>query len=78
MNTGPSSSHNKAVFFSLQDESTLVWYSKDREKQLNLNSVSAVILGQKTVRNSFHPEKIVMLITPHITLLVVMTSEFYR
>lgn len=31
------------------DESTLVWYSKDREKQLNLNSASAVILGQKTV-----------------------------
>ncbi|XP_047063281.1 PH, RCC1 and FYVE domains-containing protein 1-like [Lolium rigidum] len=31
------------------DETTLVWYSKDREKQLSLNSVSAVILGQKTI-----------------------------
>lgn len=31
------------------DENTLVWYSKDREKHLSLNSVSAVILGQKTI-----------------------------
>ncbi|XP_048559159.1 PH, RCC1 and FYVE domains-containing protein 1-like isoform X1 [Triticum urartu] len=30
------------------DEKTLVWYSKDREKHLSLNSVSTVILGQKT------------------------------
>ncbi|CAM0903198.1 unnamed protein product [Alopecurus aequalis] len=31
------------------DENTLVWYSKDREKRLSLNSVSSVILGQKTI-----------------------------
>uniref|UniRef100_A0ACD5USV1 Uncharacterized protein n=1 Tax=Avena sativa TaxID=4498 RepID=A0ACD5USV1_AVESA len=31
------------------DETTLVWYSKDKEKQLSLNSVTTVILGQKTV-----------------------------
>ncbi|XP_044334280.1 PH, RCC1 and FYVE domains-containing protein 1 isoform X2 [Triticum aestivum] len=30
------------------DEKTLVWYSKDREKHLSVNSVSTVILGQKT------------------------------
>uniref|UniRef100_A0A0D9W8M3 FYVE-type domain-containing protein n=1 Tax=Leersia perrieri TaxID=77586 RepID=A0A0D9W8M3_9ORYZ len=32
-----------------QDEKTLIWYSKDREKHLSLNSVSAVVLGQKTI-----------------------------
>ncbi|BAF15579.2 Os04g0583700 [Oryza sativa Japonica Group] len=31
------------------DEKTLVWYSKDREKHLSLNSVSTVVLGQKTI-----------------------------
>uniref|UniRef100_J3M0R0 FYVE-type domain-containing protein n=1 Tax=Oryza brachyantha TaxID=4533 RepID=J3M0R0_ORYBR len=31
------------------DEKILVWYSKDREKHLSLNSVSAVVLGQKTI-----------------------------
>ncbi|CAN6249876.1 unnamed protein product [Urochloa humidicola] len=32
------------------DESTLLWYSKGREKRLSLSSVSAVILGQKTIK----------------------------
>uniref|UniRef100_A0A0A9ETR3 FYVE-type domain-containing protein n=1 Tax=Arundo donax TaxID=35708 RepID=A0A0A9ETR3_ARUDO len=31
------------------DEKTLLWYSKGREKHLNLNSVPAVVLGQKTI-----------------------------
>ncbi|KAF0894456.1 hypothetical protein E2562_039098 [Oryza meyeriana var. granulata] len=41
------------------DEKTLVWYSKDREKHLSLNSVSTVVFGQKTMnflRNRW-PEK---------------------
>ncbi|CAN6236033.1 unnamed protein product [Urochloa humidicola] len=32
------------------DEATLIWYSKGREKRLSLSSVSAVILGQKTIK----------------------------
>ncbi|KAG0527165.1 hypothetical protein BDA96_06G209300 [Sorghum bicolor] len=32
------------------DETTLIWYSKGREKHLSLSSVSAVVLGQKTIK----------------------------
>ncbi|OEL20726.1 E3 ubiquitin-protein ligase HERC2 [Dichanthelium oligosanthes] len=32
------------------DETTLIWYSKGREKRLSLSSVSAVVLGQKTIK----------------------------
>ncbi|XP_062183572.1 PH, RCC1 and FYVE domains-containing protein 1-like [Phragmites australis] len=31
------------------DEKTLIWYSKGKEKHLSLNSVSTVVLGQKTI-----------------------------
>uniref|UniRef100_K3Y4U7 FYVE-type domain-containing protein n=1 Tax=Setaria italica TaxID=4555 RepID=K3Y4U7_SETIT len=31
------------------DETALIWYSKGREKRLSLSSVSAVVLGQKTI-----------------------------
>lgn len=65
-------------FLSLQDEKTLVWYSKDREKHLSLNSVSTVILGQKTVWNPFSPEQIIMFVIHHISLLFLKVSEFYR
>ena len=47
----------KYFFFSFQDVTALVWYSKGREKRLSLSSVSAVVLGQKTVRSSFFTEK---------------------
>jgi hypothetical protein len=51
--------HAKGFLSSLQDEKTLVWYSKDREKHLSLNSVSTVVLGQKTMNFLRHrwPEK---------------------
>ncbi|RCV07809.1 hypothetical protein SETIT_1G275300v2 [Setaria italica] len=32
------------------DERALIWYSKEREKRLSLNSVSSVVLGQKTTK----------------------------
>ncbi|KAF8765348.1 hypothetical protein HU200_008490 [Digitaria exilis] len=32
------------------DERTLIWYSKEKEKSLSLNSVSSVVLGQKTTK----------------------------
>ncbi|KAF8702597.1 hypothetical protein HU200_032983 [Digitaria exilis] len=32
------------------DETTLIWYSKGREKRLSVSSVSAVVLGQKTIK----------------------------
>ena len=35
--------------FLLQDETTLIWYSRNREKFLRLSSVSKVIPGQRTV-----------------------------
>jgi hypothetical protein len=37
------------LFLYSQDERALIWYSKEREKRLSLNSVSSVVLGQKTV-----------------------------
>jgi hypothetical protein len=40
------------VFFS-QDEKSLIWYSKEREKRLSLSSVSSVVLGQSTVCDPF-------------------------
>lgn len=47
----------KYFIFYFQDETTLIWYSKGREKHLSLSSVSAVVLGQKTVRDSFCAEE---------------------
>uniref|UniRef100_A0A0E0NJC2 FYVE-type domain-containing protein n=1 Tax=Oryza rufipogon TaxID=4529 RepID=A0A0E0NJC2_ORYRU len=35
------------------DEKMLMWYSKDREKRLNLSSVSSVVLGHKTVHSIY-------------------------
>ncbi|KAJ1280488.1 hypothetical protein BS78_04G236400 [Paspalum vaginatum] len=32
------------------DERALIWHSKEREKSLSLNSVSSVVLGQKTTK----------------------------
>ncbi|CAD6249918.1 unnamed protein product [Miscanthus lutarioriparius] len=32
------------------DERALIWHSKEREKRLSLNSVSSVVLGQKTTK----------------------------
>lgn len=40
---------NNINMLLLQDEKMLMWYSKDREKRLNLSSVSSVVLGHKTV-----------------------------
>lgn len=36
-----------------QDEKLLVWYSADKEKNLELSTVSNVLLGQKTVRRPY-------------------------
>lgn len=36
-------------FFFLKDENAIIWYSGSQEKQLNLNQVSKIIPGQRTV-----------------------------
>jgi hypothetical protein len=40
---------NSLLFFSLQDETVLVWYSHSKEKCLKLSAVSKIIPGQRTV-----------------------------
>ncbi|KAJ1272397.1 hypothetical protein BS78_06G199000 [Paspalum vaginatum] len=54
------------------DETTLIWYSKGREKHLSLSSVSAVILGQKTIKflRQRCPEK-----EPHSLSLIYKNGE---
>ena len=36
-------------FFFFQDESALIWYSGNEEKQLKISQVSRIIPGQRTV-----------------------------
>lgn len=54
------------------DETTLIWYSKGREKCLSLSSVSAVVLGQKTMKflRQRCPEK-----EPHSLSLIYKNGE---
>ncbi|CAN6239576.1 unnamed protein product [Urochloa humidicola] len=54
------------------DEKALIWYSKEREKRLSLNSVSSVVLGQKTTKllRLHWPEK-----EPHSLSVIYKNSE---
>jgi len=46
--------HNFKFLFTFQDESTLIWYSGRKEKQLKLSNVSKIIPGQRTVSSCNH------------------------